>query len=386
MSEQKMLTATEHYIELDQYLLENGLKRVLLVCDNSIQYLKINHYFNEVTKRIGVEVVLFDDFHPNPSYESIVKGVALFNSTMCEGIIAVGGGSAIDVAKCIKLYSNMDNKVNYLKQTIIPNDIKFMAIPTTAGTGSEATKYAVIYYKGEKQSITDNSCLPSTVLMDSSTLKTLSSYQKKCTMLDALSHALESFWSVNSTEESKKYSRTALQLIVDNMDGYLKNEDKANANMLIAANIAGRAINITQTTAGHAMCYKLTTLYGIAHGHAAALCNRKLFPWMIHHIDKCIDIRGTDYLKNVFQQIAESLGCTDADSVCIMLEQLYQKLELAIPQAGPEDYGILKESVNPIRLKNHPVQLDEESIVHLYHEILQSSGDKHESRKFNKNN
>lgn len=76
--------------------------------------------------------------------ESIVNGVALFREENCEIIIAVGGGSAMDVAKCIKLYSNVDSKINYLEQKIIPNDIKLLAIPTTSGSGSEATRFAVI--------------------------------------------------------------------------------------------------------------------------------------------------------------------------------------------------------------------------------------------------
>ena len=92
-----------------------------------------------------------------------------------------------------------------------------MAMPTTAGTGSEATKYAVIYYNGEKQSINDESIIPSTVLFDSSILDSLPSYQKKATVLDAFSHSIESMWSINSTKESKEYSKEALTLIIENL-------------------------------------------------------------------------------------------------------------------------------------------------------------------------
>ena len=136
------------YEELDTYLGE----KVLLVCDSSIKFLKINDYFN------GKEnIIRFSDFVPNPLYESVVKGVDLFHKENCDTIVAVGGGSAMDVAKCIKLYSNMYREENYLKQKIVPNDVPLVAVPTTAGTGSEATRYAVIYYEGEKQSIADYS-------------------------------------------------------------------------------------------------------------------------------------------------------------------------------------------------------------------------------------
>ena len=86
-----------------------------------------------------------------------------------------------------------------------------------------------------------------------------------------LCHSMESFWSVNSTEESKQYSREAIQLMMKYKNAYLANEAIGNTAMLKAANIAGKAINITQTTAGHAMCYKLTSLYGIAHGHRKSI-------------------------------------------------------------------------------------------------------------------
>ena len=93
-------------------------------------------------------------------------------------------------------------------------------------------------------------------------------------MMDAFCHALESFWSVNSTEESRRYSKEAIELVLENMEEYLLNTTDGNAGMLLAANIVGKAINITQTTARHAMCYKITSLFGCAHGHAAVLCDR----------------------------------------------------------------------------------------------------------------
>lgn len=373
---QTILTASSDYRELENWFKENKIQKFLLVCDSSFQFLRISQYIDQVTEPAGVRFARFDGFQPNPLYESVVEGVKLLHEENCEAIVAVGGGSAIDVAKCIKLYSNMEpddgtEEKNYLRQSIIPNDIPLLAVPTTAGTGSEATRYAVIYYKDAKQSVTDNSIIPSTVLMDSSTLKTLPIYQKKSTMMDALCHSIESFWSVNSTEESKSYSRAALKSILENMDGYLGNDDAANAAMLIAANTAGKAINITQTTAGHAMCYKLSSLYGVAHGHAAAMVDVKLFPWMIDHTDRCIDPRGEEYLKETFNEIASVMGCRNAKEAAEKLQDIYNSLELRRPEPEEKDYEILRTSVNPVRLKNNPVKLDTETIDRLYHRILE---------------
>ena len=371
--EQKILEANGQYEVLDSWFLENHVKSVMLVCGKSISRQKINRYFEEVPAHLGVKIVRFMDFQPNPLYENVVEGVKIYRAEACNAIIAVGGGSAMDVAKCIKLYSNLPGdgaEGSWLKEKIVPNNIPFLAMPTTSGTGSEATRFAVIYYGGAKQSISDYSCIPETVLMDASVLKTLPDYQKKSTMMDALCHAIESFWSVNSTGESKVYSKAAIEAIIANMDGYLANKDDGNAAMLVAANMAGKAINITQTTAGHAMCYKITSLFGCAHGHAAALCDRVLYPWMIENTDKCSDPRGEDYLKGVLLEIAKAMGCENAVTAAEKLNSIFDSLELEVPAATKEQFELLKTSVNPVRLKNHPIALDENTIDTIYHMIL----------------
>ena len=370
---QKIITPGENYKNLDEWIRETGCKKILLVCDGSIWYQKeFNAHLEEIDKT-GVEMIGFRDFQPNPLYENVQAGVKLFREENCDAIISVGGGSAMDVAKCIKLYSKLPGEGedgSWLSAEYVENCIPFLAMPTTAGTGSEATRYAVIYYDGKKQSVTSESFIPDTVLMDPNTLITLPPYQKKATMCDALCHAIESFWSVNSTEESKEYSRAAIQGVMENMDGYLSNTEEGRAGMLLAANTAGKAINITQTTAGHAMCYKITSLFGCAHGHAAILCDRVLFPWMVKNTDKCIDPRGEEYLKKTLDEIGQAMGCRNGTEGAEKLRSIFDTLELEVPTAIAEQYEELKTSVNPVRLKNHPIALDVKTIDKLYHEVL----------------
>jgi alcohol dehydrogenase class IV len=370
---QTIITAENGYAGLDAWIEQTSAKTVLLVCDESIRFLKdISAHFEAIGSR-GIQLVRFSDFQPNPLYESVIAGIQVFLQNNCSAIIAVGGGSAMDVAKCIKLFSNMDHGRNYLEQAIVPNSIPFLAIPTTAGTGSEATRYAAIYYNDAKQSVTSESIIPEAVLLDPGVLKTLPAYQKKSTMMDAFCHALESFWSVNSTEESRRFSKQAIELVLQNMDGYLANTEDGNAGMLLAANTAGKAINITQTTAGHAMCYKITSLFHCAHGHAAALCDRVLFPWMLDNSHLCIDSRGEDFLKDIFQQIAGAMGCDTPKEAVDRLNAIFDKLGFENPFATEEQFAILKLSVNPVRLKNHPIKLDTETIDSLYRHILRQS-------------
>lgn len=374
--EQKIITSEGNYRDLDEWIRAAG--KILLVCDESIRFQEAFCAHLREMEESGTEIIRFSDFQPNPLYASVVKGVEIFRAEGCSAIIAVGGGSAMDVAKCIKLYSGMDPAVDYLEQEIVPNGIPFLAMPTTAGTGSEATRYAVIYYQDAKQSVTSESCIPGMVLLDPACLKTLPAYQKKATMMDALCHAIESFWSVNSTEESRAYSREAIRGVTEHMEGYLAGTEAGNAGMLMAAHKAGKAINITQTTAGHAMCYKITSLFGAAHGHAAILCVRALYPWMIRNVARCCDPRGEAYLKGILDEIAGCLGCEGAEAGAAELNRIFEQLELAVPEATEEEFAILRNSVNPVRLKNHPIRLDAESIDELYHEILKEKGERKE--------
>jgi alcohol dehydrogenase class IV len=246
-----------------------GIKKAFIVCDSSFKYLNVKNYI----ELLSVQKEFFSNFTPNPLYEDVKKGVEQFNRDDYDCILAIGGGSTIDVAKCIKLFSKMDHSKNYLEQEYKSSRVPLVAIPTTAGTGSESTRYAVIYYKGEKQSITHESIIPDYAILEPSILQTLPLYQKKCAMLDALCQGIESWWSVNSTDESKSYSKIAVETIIAYMDTYLTCDmGEAAKNIMIAANYAGHAINITQTTAAHAMSYKLTSMYKLPHGHAVAIC------------------------------------------------------------------------------------------------------------------
>lgn len=361
--EQTQLRFSKNYQELDEYLQEIRAKNLFLVCGKSIEKMPIGDYFNTLETRTGIRVVRFSDFRPNPLYEDAVKAVEAFRGNGCDAIAAVGGGSALDTAKCVKLWANLDLERNCLEAEITPNNIPFLAVPTTAGTGSEATRFAVIYYRGEKQSVSHESCLPSAVLLDPTALESLPDYHRKASMLDALCHAVESFWSVHATAESRGFSKRAIDKLWSHLDDYLANTPAGNAGMLEAANLAGQAINLTQTTAGHAMCYKLTTLYGVAHGHAAALCVSKLWPYMAEKS------AGTA-LEAVLQNLAQAMDCKTVPESIQKFQNLLTGLDLKTPRPRPEDYEILRTSVNLERLKNNPVPLDLKTIDRLYHEIL----------------
>ena len=366
--EQTIYSGAGSCARLPEVFASLGVKRMLLVCGRSFDRLPIR----TAIEAMDVELVRFSDFRPNPDYEDIRKGAELFNGERCEAILTVGGGSAIDVAKCVKLYCKMDPTQNFLRQPCADTGVPLIALPTTAGTGSESTRFAVIYYQGEKQSVKHDSILPDYVILEPEVLADLPVYQKKCTLLDALCQAIESWWSVNSTEESKGYARAAIAGIVNNWRAYVF-EGGAAEEILRAANLAGRAINITQTTAPHAMSYKMTKLYGLPHGHAVALGLPEVWEYMNADLDGCIDPRGREYLRNALNEIAAALGGRTAAEGVAIFRALLAELGIESPhsECREKDLDMLAASVNPVRLKNNPVALTEDVLREMYERIVQ---------------
>ena len=358
-------------------LKEVGCKRLFLVTDSSYPFLNIK----DAIEALDFEgKVKFAEFTPNPLYEQVCKGIELFQSSGCNTILAVGGGSAIDVAKCLKLAVLAKEGNNAIipplvskRLDIAGSKIPFIAIPTTAGTGSESTHNAVMYYEESKQTVTNDGVLPDYAILEPSVLKTLPLYQKKCTMMDALCQGIESWWSVNSTEESKGYSKKCVELVMANWRKYIfENDDEAATQIMLAANYGGRAINIAQTTAAHAMSYKITSMYKLPHGHAVAVCLPEIWEYMTNHMDKCVDARGQMYLDKTFEDIATAMGINKPLFAIERFRQMKSDMGLDNPISNGNREGELEtlvRSVNSVRLKNNPVSLGDD-IRKLYSSLL----------------
>lgn len=361
-----MQKITEGIDKLQDLLKTTGCRKLFMVIDSSYQFLNIKERIEDIT----VSKVTFSDFTPNPLYEDVCKGIDLFLKENCDAILAVGGGSSIDVAKCIKLAvlarEGREGLIPPLVSERLDIDgkrIPFIAIPTTAGTGSESTHNAVMYYQGSKQTVTNDGVLPDYALLEPKVLATLPLYQKKCTMMDALCQGIESWWSVNATDQSREYSKTALQLITRYWRSYIFDNDPYSASqVMLAANYAGRAINISATTAAHAMSYKITSLYNLPHGHAVAVCLPAIWEYML-------EVRPE---MKVFSLISRALGYDSAEKAISGFREMMKELELSCPVAINRDreLDVLSKSVNPVRMKNNPVFIDQETAWKLYNQIL----------------
>ena len=273
----------------------------------------------------------YNDFSTNPKLEEIEKGVETI-SINPKTIIAIGGGSVIDFAKVYKYKTKLN--------------VPLIAIPTTCGTGSEATQFAVYYKEGKKQSLDSPEVLPNVAIVDSQFVENNPTYLKACTALDAYCQAIESYFACKSTEKSRQYAMEAIKLCRDNLVKYVNSNEKTySLNMSKASNLSGKAINISRTTAAHAMSYSITTKYGIPHGHAVALNIAKVMEYNKNVDEKSInDKRGVAFVRERMDEIYSTIGILNANDY---FQNLFYKVGIEYKEY-PSEY------IDPERLKNNP--------------------------------
>src|SRR3989344_3997450 len=238
---------------LQKILLNHSPKKIFLVTGRS-SYEKSGAKDSLAKILKDHKFVHFDNFEANPKISDIKIGLELFRKNKCDFVIAVGGGSVMDVAKSINCFSaNSGKPEDYLQngKPIKKKGKMLVAIPTTAGSGSEATKIAVVYINKTKYSLFDNLILPDYAIIDPQFTINLPKRITAAAGMDALSQAIESYWSIDSTNESKKYSKAAVRLIVNNLVGAAGGSRLSRIAMAKAAHLAGKAINISRTTACH---------------------------------------------------------------------------------------------------------------------------------------
>lgn len=321
----------------------------------------------------GRRVVEFDQFIENPRLEHILLGVDAFRRADPDLVIAIGGGTAIDVGKLICCFANQQAEPESIisDSTLISSGsgTPLAAIPTTAGSGSEATHFAVVYVDDVKFSVAHESILPNATVVDPTLTYSMPPRLTAVSGLDVLCQGAESMWSVNSTGESYEYGAEALELAAGNLHAAVRDPTpNARAAMSRAANLAGRAINISKTTAPHAVSYAITMNFGVPHGHAAALT---LAPFLIFNRQvtpsDVTDPRGASHVKNVLDHVLKILGCsTEQDAqgtIQALMESVGCKTRLSeVGATSDADRRLIAQSVNSARLSNNPRAITERDI------------------------
>ena len=301
---------------------------------------------------------VYSGYHPNPELSDSGQGMEIFRKEACDGIISIGGGSCMDTAKAVKarMYATDGTA---LRESRLEGDgaCPHIAIPATAGTGSEATQTAVVYVDGTKLSLSHPFLRPEGTVLDASLLDSLPEYHKKSCALDALAQGIESYWSRGATDDSRVHAYLAILGVLDNLKKYLEGDPHAADEMLDASYQSGKAIQITRTTAAHAMSYRLTKTMGIAHGHACMLTLPTLWEMMLPR----------EEMKATLADLADKMRLGDPQMGPKLLRGILYDLEMEIPpMPDPETLDALADSVNTERLRNHPVDMSREDVHDAY--------------------
>lgn len=313
-------------------------------------------------------VTHFNAFTPNPKINDIKKAVDTYRRSRSNLILAIGGGSVMDMAKATFVLSAqtspMFNEIVETNNVVRAPRGRLIAVPTTAGSGAESTHFATVYLDDKKFSLSHPKCLPEVVVLEPQLVAKMPSRLAATSGMDAITHAIESFWSVKSTRESRNYSQKALKKILPNIvaavcDGNLD----ARAAMLDGANLAGRAINIARTTACHALSYGMTAYYGIPHGQAVGLTLPLFmrFNSMVTSGD-CQDSRGSTFVRDRVKELAHLLDTPNAESAKTKIEQIMESIGIEKRIRVSVDPNLLIETVNGSRLFNNPRRIEPELI------------------------
>jgi len=324
-----------------------------------------------------IDVERFSDFQTNPQFTDILAGIVRFKQSHADMVVAVGGGSSIDVAKSINILTHQKSTIDAIvkgKVKIQTKGLPLVAMPTTAGTGSETTHFSVIYIDHVKYSLAHPYILPDYAIADVYLVMNMPKYLSATTGFDALAQAIESYWAVGSTEESKQYAKPAIEIILNNFVDSVHNPNISNRrNMVYAAHLAGQAINISKTTAPHALSYILTTHWGIPHGHAVALTLGNFFIINANPNLKLNDKRGSKYVQKTLKELISMLGCNTPERACSLIKKLMLEvgLEVDFLKLGfnPErDIHILLNNINLERISNNPVYVDIEMVKSIFNQ------------------
>ncbi len=321
------------------------------------------------------QISRFTGFAPNPKFEDILRGLAICAANPPDLIVAFGGGTAIDLAKLIGILSVHTSPPEQVIRGAVPitqAGPPLIAIPTTAGTGSEATQFAVAYIAGEKFSVAHPSLLPRWSLIDPVLTYSLPPGLTAATGLDAFCQAIESIWAVDATAGSLVDATHALLTACEHLSNAVNAPTPAaRLGMAEASHFAGRAINISKTTAAHALSYRLTSAYGIPHGIAVALTISPLLAYnaQVTAAD-CQDPRGAADVQARIEQLIQLLGAQDVAEACRKIEQTIAECgcPVSLAEAGITEESELRQlvaSVNAQRMSNNPRRLDPEALLTL---------------------
>lgn len=319
------------------------------------------------------KIIIYDNIPSNPDIGDLYKIKNYCDNQEYDAIISIGGGSVIDIGKSISALQGLKiNDIDALRETInsksyLNNDKKvpIIAIPTTAGTGSEVTCWATIWDKQKKvkYSISNEDIYPTLAIVDPKLTLTMPTNITVTTALDALTHATEAFWSKDSNEIVRMYALRAIENIIENIEPLIDKLDDLELRTKISNGslFAGLAFSNTRTTSCHSISYPLTSLYGISHGVAVSMTLGKM-------------IKINEIALKEKEKLLSAFKVNDLGEIDNLIKRIYQKAYISYKL---RDYGIRKEdielilnkAVTPSRMNNNPIVVTKQMIRDILNDI-----------------
>jgi alcohol dehydrogenase class IV len=356
----KVIHSNDWIIDLNNQLTHlNILNHIIVTSPGNKARLNLEKHFNKNS--------IYSFKGSNPTFDDCKRAIDYCQSQTFDSVIAIGGGSPMDLAKVVMAYLGTD-ETNILRLIEYENSITKMVpsifIPTTHGTGSEVTMWGTVWnmVKKKKYSISHSSLFPTVAILDGNLTTSLPIETSIITILDALSHSFEAIWNKNANDVSTSYAIDAITLILKNIDFFKKDPSnlEIRKKLLLASNKAGLAFSNTTTAAAHSISYPLTIYYGIPHGVAASIT---LIP--------LLDINRSS-IKEPLNILCNNLG--------LGFNELKEKI-LSIPNSiipfkltewgvKKEDYPrLVKESFTKGRIDNNIVKLGFSQINEIFQKI-----------------
>lgn len=351
-----------------------NLNRVLIISDKMLEQLGVVEKLTTILVKEGLEVSAFLDVEPNPSVETVNAATALYKESNCEGIIALGGGSPMDVAKATAVLAVYGGEItSYEGAGKVPGKIApIIAIPTTAGTGSEVTAFSVITdtTRNYKLTVFSYELIPAYAVLDPELIMSLPPAVAASTGIDALVHAMESYLSLAASPFTDAMAEKAIELIGANIRAFVanrKNQEAASA-MMSASTFAGIAFAWARLGNVHAMAHPLGGFFHVPHGVANAI----LLPTILEY--NALADQGR-YEKIYYLLTGKTVASFEPSILTNEIRSLLKELGIpaTLSEVGVTADKITEMAVDAMKSGNilvNPRQSTQKDIEMLYHKAL----------------
>lgn len=314
----------------------------------------------------GAVSTVFTDFSPNPDVTEVDACAEIIRKNHCEFVVAMGGGSAMDVSKAAASICLTDDSIADYHGTgkaMPQKHLPIIALPTTAGTGSEVTCVSVLTNRalGKKAPIVSDGFFPSVAIVDPELTYSVPPKITASTGMDVLSQAIEGFWSKGHQPICDSCAVHAAKLVFKYLPIAVAepHNEEAHEKMCEASVIAGLAFTLPKTTSSHACSFPLTNIHGIPHGEACGLT-----------LDYFARI-NKDAQHGRVQEFAREIGFSDVDAMADAIHDLKVKIGM---RTGLKDLNLTEEQIADLvrisrhpNLYNNPVEITDEMLDTMYH-------------------